>query len=216
MLAVKPSELLSRIIDDIEKRKGNDVFMITIDGVDAAGKTIFAAKLSEELRKRNHTVIEASMDGFHNPRAIRYRMGRDSPEGYYKDSFNINAVKTLLIEPLMDGHLYRTHAFDYKIDQATPFEGALAEPGSILLFEGVFSLRPELRDFWDYKIYMKISPEESLRRGVERDPGEKEEIKRRYNVRYMPGQELYKAEAKPLEAADIIVDYTDPEEPRIL
>ena len=125
-------------------------------------------------------------------------------------------MKTLLIEPLMDGQLYRTHAFDYKIDQATPFEGALAEPGSILLFEGVFSLRPELRDFWDYKIYLKISPEESLRRGVERDPGEKEEIKRRYNVRYMPGQELYKAEAKPLEAADIIVDYTDPEEPRIL
>ena len=86
MLAVKPSELLSIIIDDIEKRKGNDVFMLAIDGVDAAGKTIFAAKLSEELRKRNHTVIEASMDGFHNPRAIRYRMGRDSPEGYYKDS----------------------------------------------------------------------------------------------------------------------------------
>ena len=190
--------------------------MVAIDGVDAAGKTMFAAKLSKELGKRNHVVIEASMDGFHNPRVIRYRMGRDSPEGYYRDSFNINAVKTLLIKPLRDGHLYRAQAFDYKTDLATPFEGVLAEPDSILVFEGVFSLRPELRDLWGYKVYLEVSPEESLRRGVERDPGEKDEIERKYRVRYLPGQELYKAEAKPHEVADIIVDYNEPGDPRIL
>ena len=213
---MKPSELFSKIIDEIESRKGEGVFMVGIDGVDAAGKTTFAASLSEELRKRNHEVIEASMDGFHNPREIRYRLGRDSPEGYYKDSFNINAVKVLLIEPLKEGRLYQTKAFDYKTDLATPFTGALAEPGVILVYEGVFSFREELREFWDYMIYLDISPEESLRRGVERDPGEKEEIERKYRVRYLPGQELYKVEAKPQEAADIIVDYNDPENPGII
>ena len=84
------------------------------------------------------------------------------------------------------------------------------------MFEGVFSFREELRDFWDYMIYLDLSPAESLRRGVERDPGEKDEIERKYRVRYLPGQELYKAEAKPIEVADIIVDYKDPENPGIL
>jgi uridine kinase len=213
---VKPSELFSIIVKEIESRKGDSVFMVAIDGVDAAGKTMFAARLSEELRNRNHKVIESSMDGFHNPRVIRYKMGRDSPEGYYRDSFNINAVKVVLLEPLLQGNLHMTQAFDYKTDLATPFEGVLAKSGTILVFEGVFSLGPELRDFWDYKIYLVVSPEESLRRGVQRDPGEKDEIERRYKVRYLPGQELYKAEAKPREAADIIVDYNDPENPGIL
>lgn len=213
---MKPPELFSKIIDEIESRKGEGVFMVGIDGVDAAGKTIFAAMLSEELRKRKHTVIEASMDGFHNPREIRYKMGRDSPEGYYRDSFNINAVKVLLIEPLKEERLYRTQAFDYKTNLATPFAGVLPEPGSILVFEGVFSFREELRHFWDYRIYLNISPEESLKRGVERDPGEKEEVERKYRVRYLPGQQLYKDEAKPHEHAHIIVDYNDPENPGVL
>ena len=216
MISVNPSELLSRIINDIELRKDQSVFTIAIDGVDAAGKTIFAAKLTKALRERKHSVIEASMDGFHNPQIIRYRMGRDSPEGYYRDSFNIKAVKTLLVEPLKEGNLYQTQVFDYKIDQTTPFDGSLAEPGSILVFEGVFSLRPELRTLWDYKIYLDITPEESMRRGIDRDPGGKEETESRYRIRYLPGQELYKAEAKPRLVADIIVDYNNPEEPRIL
>jgi uridine kinase len=213
---VNPSEVLSRIIDDIESKKGEEVFIVAIDGVDAAGKTRFAAQLSKSLRERNHIVIEASIDGFHNPRAIRYRMGRDSPEGYYRDSFNINSVKTLLIEPLRQGKIFQTKVFDYLIDQALPFNGSLTEPGSILVFEGVFTLRPELRGFWNYTIYLDISPEESLKRGVDRDPGDKGEIERRYRVRYIPGQKLYKDEAKPHLIADIILDYNNPDAPRIL
>ena len=213
---MKPSELFSRIIDEIESGKTDGVFMVGIDGVDASGKTNFAALLSEELRKRYHDVIEASMDGFHNPREIRYRLGRDSPEGYYRDSFNIGVLKTHLLEPLKKGLPYRTAAFDYRID--SPVDEPEQEPpkNAVLVFEGVFSFRAELRHFWDYAIYLDISPEESLRRGVERDPGEKEEIERKYKVRYLPGQELYQTETKPLESADIIVDYNNPENLGIL
>ena len=213
---MKPSELFSKIIDEIESRKTDGVFMVGIDGVDASGKTTFAALLSEELRKRNHEVIEASMDGFHNPRETRYRLGRDSPEGYYRDSFNIGALKVHLLEPLKKGIPYRTAAFDYRVDSSVVVPEHEAPKNAVLVFEGVFSFREELRHFWDYMIYLDISPEESLRRGVERDPGEKEEIERKYRVRYLPGQELYKAEAKPLESADIIVDYNNPENPGIL
>ena len=213
---MKHSELINDIIEQIESRYELNVFMIAIDGVDAAGKTTFASTLSEELRNREHNVIEASMDGFHNPREVRYRMGRDSPEGYYRDSFNIEALKRELIEPLRKGEPYRTSVFDYRVDLPTNNQPMTTLDDSILVFEGVFSFRPELRDFWDLMIYLEITPEESLRRGIERDPSEKEEIERKYRVRYIPGQELYKNESKPLEAAHIIIDYNDPENPVIL
>lgn len=213
---MKPSELFIEIIQEIESRKGDGVFMVGIDGIDAAGKTTFAMTLSNELRKRNHKVIEGSMDGFHNPREKRYRFGRDSPEGYYRDSFDVEALKSRLLEPLMNGLTYRTVVFDYRADTSV-YETLRKTPkDAILVFEGVFSFREALRGFWDFMIYLDISPEESLRRGVERDPGEETEIERKYKVRYLPSQELYKAESKPLEVAHIIVDYNDPENPRIL
>ncbi len=210
------SALLGRICEKIDSRKGEGVFFVGIDGVDAAGKTTFASKLSRELRVRGLEVVEASMDGFHNPREVRYRMGRDSPEGYYRDSFNIEALESVLLTPLKEGSPYRTSVFDYRVDKPTDEPVLTPKPGSILVFEGVFSFRSELRSFWDYTIYLHISPEESLRRGVERDPGEKDEIERKYRVRYVPGQRLYHEECKPLESADLVVDYTNPDDPRIL
>lgn len=216
MYIMKHSELVDSIIEQIELRYRSRVFMVAIDGVDAAGKTTFAAILSEELRNRKHNVIEASKDGFHNPRKVRYRMGRESPEGYYRDSFNINALKAALLDPLRKGEPYRTSVFDYRIDSETNEAPVTAPEDVILVFEGVFSLRPELLGYWDYRVYLEISPEESLRRGVDRDPGEKEAIERGYRVRYVPGQQLYKDEAKPHEVSDIIVDYNDPRNPVIL
>lgn len=213
---MKPYDLMSTIIADIESRRGDEVFMIGIDGVDAAGKTTFASQLSDELRKRNHVVIEASMDGFHNPREKRYRMGRDSPEGYYRDSFNIDALMEHLLDPLGKGKPFKTSVFDYRVGSETDEPTQQVQLGSVLVFEGVFSFRPELVDFWDYRIYLDITPDESLRRGVERDPGEKEEIERKYRVRYLPGQELFKEEARPCENAHIIVDYNDPMNPEII
>ena len=207
---------MSKICDEIESRIGDDVFMIGIDGVDASGKITFAAKLSEELQKRKHGVIEASMDGFHNPREVRYRLGKDSPEGYYRDSFNIESLKKHLLEPRGKGLQFKTSVFDYRKDSATYEPEQNAPPGSILVFEGVFSFRPELVDFWNYRIYLDISPEESLRRGVERDPCKKTEIELKYRARYLPGQALFKEEASPYENAHIIVDYNDPKKLRIL
>ncbi len=206
---------MAYIIQRIEEKKGEEVLMVGIDGVDASGKTRFAGKLSEELRKRNHKVIEGSMDGFHNPRKIRYQRGRDSSEGYYRDSFNIEALKNHLLEPLQNGLPHRTKIFNYRSDSPIDTPQRESPQTAILVFEGVFCLRPELRHYWDIMIYLNISPEESLRRGILRDPGEKEEIMQRYRVRYLPGQQLYKTETHPLEAAHIIVDYNDPTNPKI-
>ena len=72
---------------------------VAIDGVDGVGKTVLADELAETLSCCGRQVIRASVDGFHNPRSIRHRLGQNSPEGYFRDSFNYSALTTLLLTP---------------------------------------------------------------------------------------------------------------------
>jgi uridine kinase len=68
---------------------------VAIDGVDGVGKTTLADELADNLSTGARQVIRASVDGFHNPRKVRYRLGRNSPEGYFRDSFNYSALTAI-------------------------------------------------------------------------------------------------------------------------
>ena len=61
---------------------------VAIDGVDGVGKTMLADELVDAVCTKGRPVIRASIDGFHNPRSVRYRLGQNSPVGYFQDSFN--------------------------------------------------------------------------------------------------------------------------------
>ena len=216
-MSMKRSELLQHLADEILAIECTRPLLVAIDGKDAAGKTILANELAEKLRKTGRVVIEASIDGFHNPRAIRYKRGRDDPEGYYRDSFDLVSLKKHLLVPLKVGCMsYRTQVFDYRTDQVVDVPKKKAQCNSILVFDGVFTHRCELRCYWNYSVYLYISEEESLRRGINRDSGMAEEIKRKYRARYLPGQRLYHMESEPMKHASIIVDNTDPDNPVIL
>jgi len=85
--------------------------------------------------------------------------------------------------------------------------------------DGVFLLRPELRDAWDLRVFVCVTPEESLRRAPVRDLelfGSPEDVQRRYLTRYLPGHQLYLDEARPFEAADFVVDNDAPDAPRLV
>jgi uridine kinase len=121
---------------------------VAVDGVDAAGKTMLANELAQFIDGLGRPVIRASIDGFHNPAAIRRRRGSASPEGYFEDSFNYDALLSALLQPLgpSGSRDFRRAVFDFRADQPveTPIEHA--PPNAILLFDGVFLLRPRLRE----------------------------------------------------------------------
>jgi uridine kinase len=77
--------------------------IVAVDGVDGAGKTVFANSLARRLEVLGRPVIRAGIDGFHNPRSVRYRRGKDSPEGFFLDSFNYDSLKKDLLAPFRSG-----------------------------------------------------------------------------------------------------------------
>lgn len=193
---------------------------IAIDGPDASGKTTLAGELGAAVAARGRPVAHVSADGFHRPGAERRRRGDLSPEGYYLDAFDLAALRGELLDPLGpggDGRFRRT-VFDLRADRSLPadVDEETAAAGLVLLVDGVFLLRPELRDAWDLAIVLDVRPEESLRRAVVRDAaifGSEAEVRRRYLARYLPAQERYRREARVHERADVLLGNDDPARP---
>ncbi|MEV6813086.1 uridylate kinase [Micromonospora sp. NPDC051296] len=193
---------------------------VCADGPDAAGKTTLADDLAVHL-SRFRPVIRLSIDRFHRPEAVRRRRGSLSPEGFYRDSFDHDVIVEAVLRPLGPGGdgRYLPGMFDYRADRATGEVTVQAPAAAILLFDGVFMLRPELRDFWDLSIYLHADPEVALARARVRDLevfGSVEVIEERYRRRYLPGQELYRAEARPAEVATVVLDMNDPLRPTVV
>ena len=211
---MKRSDLIEEISSVIVLIERPDPIRVAIDGVDAAGKTTLANELADPVKTRGRAVIRASVDGFHNPRHIRYREGADSPEGYFRDSFDYDTLKSILLDPLGPGGSlqYRSAAFDYRTDSSVTAPMLRALGDAVLLFDGIFLQRQELDHCWDLTIFVEASFETTLRRGRERavtECGSDDGVLTAHNRRYMPGQRLYLNDCRPAERADIIVDNDD-------
>ncbi|HLJ69189.1 MAG TPA: uridine kinase [Chloroflexota bacterium] len=189
---------------------------VAIDGIDASGKTTLAGELADVLGKRGLPVIHASLDGFHRPRSDRYRQGADSARGYYEDCFDYAALRTALLCPLGPGgnRRYRRATFDFERDVPLEPTFEIASDGSILLLDGVFLLRPELADAWDYRVFVDVSFDVALTRAMMRDRhlfGTPDRIRKRYLTRYFPAQQRYLETVRPPDSADAIVANNNPE-----
>ena len=210
-------ETLARVL--VRQHQGRPL-RVAVDGFDAAGKTTLADELAAAIAPR-HPVIRASIDRFHNPREVRYLLGPDSPEGYYADSFDLPALRRLLIDPLGPGgnRIIQTSLFDFRIDYAQVIPAFEAAPDAILLFDGIFLLRPELAPCWDFTIFVHVPFEEVLRRTVIRDRdlfGDPQAVIDRYTRRYIPAQRAYLAQCQPEVHADVIVYNEHPKSPDLV
>jgi len=211
-------ELLDRLAGAIESVITAHPLRVAVDGPPAAGKTTLADELALLLRTRGREVIRASTEGFHLPRAQRYRRGEFSPEANYHDSFDYDTLRRVLLDPLgPDGDRRYQHAvYDLDTDTALSPPVTTAPADAVLLLDGVFLLRPELIDRWDLSIFVSAAFEQILDRARIRDLarlGSTAEVERRFGARYIPAQKLYFATARPTDHAGIIVHNDEPRRP---
>ena len=200
--------MLERVASEIRSVLGPRVTRVAIDGVDGAGKTWFANELASCFS--DVEVIRSSVDGFHHPRAVRYARGKDSPEGFFLDSFDYPTLKACLLDPLSPGGSgrYRTAAFDHRTDRPVDAPLLTSNPPAILLFDGIFAHRPEIVAYWDYSVFLAVDRRTSLRRCHERDglPWSVDDPTATVHRRYTLGQELYLRACQPQQAARIVIN----------
>ncbi|MDV6271188.1 uridine kinase [Rhodococcus globerulus] len=161
---------------------------VAVDGITAAGKTTFAAEITAALRTRGRTVIDVSMDGFHHPRAHRYRQGRDSARGYYEDAYDFATFAKVVLSLLgpRGDRRYRPRIIDLPTDTPVDEPPQVADPRSILVVDGSF-LQRELSDLWDVVVFVNTSFDTAKARGALRDAaqfGSQVDAEDAYRTRY--------------------------------
>lgn len=208
--APQKSDTLDALAAEILQNNSRGRVVVAVDGIDGAGKTMFADALAESLRRAGHAVVRASIDDFHSPRAKRYERGKDSPEGFYRDSYDYETFRRVLFDPFKDGGTgsFVLKAFDHTRDAVIEPKWITGKPDTILILDGIFLNRPELRGLWNYSIWLEVEPTIAAQRCLARD-GESG-----IGDRYSKGQALYLKEAKPRAAASAIIDNNDFDHPR--
>jgi uridine kinase len=209
-------DLLGRLAEEIGSTTTAHPLRVAIDGPPAAGKTTLADELEVVIRRQGREVVRATIDDFLFPRARRYRRGRYSAEGCYFDAHDRDAMCRVLLDPLgPDGdRRYRTAVYDRETDTTVSLPVATAPADAVLLFDGVFLLRPELIDRWDLSIFLSVTFDRTVDRARGRaltaDPSE---IERSWHHRYLPSQQLYLGRARPTDHAGVIVHNDEIQQP---
>ncbi|NUU05739.1 hypothetical protein [Leifsonia sp. C5G2] len=188
MLPPTPRVLFVRqLVSAIRRDSPAGRVVVAVDG-GRIGGTGFADDLAAVFREAGADTFRASLAGFHTSRAYRTRLGPETPEGYYRDAYDLVALRRVLLDPFRLGGSagFQTASFDEARDQPVEARWLTAGPDAVLVVDGEFPLRPALRGDWNASVLL-------------------------VNV---PQTEAYVEDAHPREHATHLVDESDPAQPR--
>ncbi len=193
--------------------------LVAFDGVDTSGKTTLANSVYDCLKRDSKNTVQISIDCFHHPKEIRLQKGDLSPEGFFNDSFNIEKILEYVLIPVKEEKPFLTTGlYDYRSEQQIEPAKIPVTPDLIVLFDGIFLNRDELFPYWDLSIFLDVTFETVLKRAIVRDAdyfGSVDEVIRRYQKRYIPGEELYLSTCSPKDRAHIVIDNNNWDHPVI-
>ena len=201
--------IFEKILENIISNKSNNkAFVIGINGIDNSGKTTFAKSFEKYLNLKGYKTQLILLDDFHNPTEVRYS-GQDEIDNYYNKSFNFKMIIEKILKPIKEDKNFKIklNLLDLQTNKFEVERVYSIDTSTIVIFEGVFLFRKELLSYFDYKIFLEIPFKESKRRAKNRDIKIYEkEIISKYDFKYLPAQEKYLTELKPLETADLIIN----------
>lgn len=137
---------VSRLKREIEQRRENKKpFLVAIDGGSASGKSTLGAALAEELQA---TLVH--MDDFFLPMEMRTEERFAQPGG----NVHWERVRTEVLEPIRQGKEPEYGVFDCAVMAVN--QTVRAEVRDVVIVEGVYSLHPMLREFFDLRVLVEV------------------------------------------------------------
>jgi len=189
-------EQLVSSINSISKKQST--LLIGIDGCGGSGKSTLANELKTECS--NVTVVH--MDDFYLPSS---KLIKAQPEKKPIGSdFDWERVLKQVLEPISKNKEGCYQRYDWDIDDLA--EWNTVPVGGTVIIEGVYSVRKELANKYDYTIWVDCPRDTSLSRGLKRDG---EEARDMWENNWMVSEDIYVEEHKPFEIADLVVNGTE-------
>ena len=180
----------------IKNKENNQTLLIGIDGCGGAGKSTLAESF-KAVDPSKVTVIH--MDDFYKPSMHRELIGETVIGG----NWDCHRVKEQALLPLSKNMHTRYQRYDWDTDKLSEWHDVSA--GGVVIMEGCYSLIEDLRNYYDFTIWMDTPRDVRLSRGIERDGEEKRGL---WEDLWMPAEKLYIKTQNPMENVDFVIDGT--------
>jgi uridine kinase len=168
--------------------------LVAIDGLGGSGKSTLARRIQAELAAS--TIVE--VDDFYRPMLETERQALSPREGF-SSMFDWQRLRDEVLAPLRAGRAAHYHPYDWQRGMLASREVEV-RPRGLVIVEGVYTLRPELRSFWDLTVYLDVSREARLARLLARNENARAQIDR-----WMTAEHYYEKTFAPSEQADLVL-----------
>jgi uridine kinase len=173
------------------------IVVAAIDGGAGAGKSTLAKGIRDCLG--SVSILRA--DHFFLP-LNEYPAARLAPEEAYRLYFPWERMREEALLPLRRGQTARYQRYDWETDRLNQW--IIVEPNEIVLVEGVYSTRPELRPLIDIAIFVETPRDERRERMLARGHL-KNDIRNEWLTPWMAAEDWYFANVRPAEHADLVL-----------
>ena len=182
----KHKEILADVMRWTEQRRRG---IIAIDGMCGSGKSFLAREIGEMLG-----IPVFHMDDYYLPFDRR-------PEDWLHicaGNMDLQRMESEVLRQLSAGETVHSYRYICREDRREPHD---EEPADFAVIEGTYSLHPQLRSYYDLRIFMTVSEREQMIRLREREGSNY----RNFLTKWIPMEKLYFQTMYPEEYADIMV-----------
>ena len=168
--------------------------LIAVDGLGGAGKSTLAAQLSAALPRSS--IVE--VDDFYRPMTAEDRADLGPREGYER-YFDWVRLLDEAIEPLRKQRRARFRRYDWEMNSLG--EWCEVAPSDVVIVEGVYSTRPELRPLFGVTVYVDTPRVQRAARMTARGYDNLDWLDH-----WMAAEDWYVRHHRPAERADLVID----------
>ena len=193
--------LFQQLVDSIHRiSKKQSTLLLGIDGCGGSGKSTLAEKLKEKFA--NVTIVH--MDDFYLPsNQIINTYPTQKPVGA---DFDWERLLNDVLKPISQEIEGRYQRYDWEKDDLA--EWHVVPIGGIVIIEGVYSTRRELKNKYDFTVWVDCPREIRLARGIQRDGDASRDI---WENNWMISEDIYVKEHEPNKRSDFIIPGTGKE-----
>ena len=167
--------------------------LVAIDGLGGAGKSTLATQLLEAIDDSG----VVNVDDFYRPMAATERAELRAEVGYDR-YFDWQRLRDSVLGPLSRGLCAQYRRHDWATNRLA--EWRKVEAGRVVIVEGVYSTRPELRSYFGFMVYVDAPREQRLERMSKRDYDDLSWVEH-----WMAAEDWYEEDERPKEHVDLVL-----------
>jgi uridine kinase len=152
---------VSAVLSRVSVREGRP-FVAVLDGPGGSGKSTLARDLAANFAG---SVAIVQGDDFYADLDDDYRASLD-PEAGYREYFDWQRLRRQVLAPAREGTAVTYQRYDWEHERMGDW--VTVQGVDLLIVEGVYTSRPELRDLADLVVWVTTSEAERVRRQVAR------------------------------------------------